>query len=826
MRTDAWFRPVSARPLAGLRVGLSLLLLFHLIWLSDDLLSLHGIRGIIPWELTALLRDPWVPGLPTLAKVFLPLGISEPLAVTLLLAGYAGSLLALAMGVHTRLSAFLAWGLHLSLVTSGSASFYGADQVANTFLFYLFLFPSGRAWTFASRFASAHREETIPVGFLRVMQVHLCVIYLAAGFDKAMGSQWWNGEAIWQTVSQPIFSTFDLGWMAAHPWIPMLAGWGTLIVEIGYAFLIWPRRTRKMWCLSTIGFHLGTALFMGLVFFSAVMILLTSCLFLIPEEVMERSVAKWRRPVLAGLLVLMCLPPPVGRAATREATGGEAGLSADFAPLVLRLMARDQIPGLAVGVVEGGHLVYARGFGFRDVDKALPVTPDTLFALGSCSKAFTATAIALLADEGRIALDAPVRTYLPDFSLEDPVASATLTTRDILTHRSGLPRHDFFWYEAPFSRDELIHRLRFLEPGGPPHAQWRYNSLMFVVAGRIVERVSGESWESFVQSRILEPLHMRRTVLSAEAMETDPDHASPYALRNGRVQRIPMLNRLSAIAPAGAVQTSVRDLARWLTFHATRSPELLGEGIWRELHSPQAEMPAPTEPEEQHRSYALGWIHESYRGHPLVFHNGAIDGFTVHLGFLPETGQGLILLMNRDLAREALLALAYSAYDRLLRLEPLDWEGRLKEVPEQLQRVPAIALDFPIETLVGRYEHPAYGALTVRARGNKLAMEFRTLRLTLTYQGNRRFLSQEPIADGAPQIAVRFSKQKMGEPLRIFVPLNFDEGDPVEVFTRVRPAGAARRAGGSRGSVLLLRREPGRTRSGTRGIAGASPRRP
>jgi hypothetical protein len=279
-------------------------------------------------------------------------------------------------------------------------------------------------------------------------------------------------------------------------------------------------------------------------------------------------------------------------------------------------------------------------------------------------------------------------------------------------------------------------------------------------------------------------------------MEKDADHASPYALRDGRVQEIPMLNRLSAIAPAGGVQTSVRDLARWLAFHASRSPGLLGDGMWRELHSPQAEMPAPTEPEEQHRSYALGWIHESYRGHPLVFHNGAIDGFTVHLGFLPETGQGLILLMNRDLAREALMALAYSAYDRLLRLEPLDWQGRLQETPEELQPVPSIALDFPIESLVGRYEHPAYGALTVRAQGNKLAMEFRTLRCTLAYQGNRRFLSQEPIADGAPQIVVRFSKQKNGEPLKMFVPLNFDEGDPVEVFTRVSLAGAARSAGG------------------------------
>jgi hypothetical protein len=296
LRTDPWFRPVSARPLEGLRVALPLLLLAHLIWISDDILSLHGSRGIIPWELTDLLRDPWVPGLATLAEAFAPLGIGAHTAIVLLVSSYAASLLSLALGIQARLSAFLAWGLHLSLVTSGAASFYGVDQLANTFLFYLLVFPSGRAWTFDSRSA---REKPIPVGGLRVMQAHLCAIYLGAGLFKAMGRQWWNGEAIWQTVCQPAFQTFDLSSLARHPWIPMLAGWGTLVVEVGYPFLIWPLRTRKAWGIATIGLHLGVAVFMGLAFFSSVMILLTCCLFLIPEEVaampeevvLERAVA-------------------------------------------------------------------------------------------------------------------------------------------------------------------------------------------------------------------------------------------------------------------------------------------------------------------------------------------------------------------------------------------------------------------------------------------------------------------------------------------------------------------------------------------------------
>ena len=182
------------------------------------------------------------------------------------------------------------------------------------------------------------------------------MIYLAAGVDKAMGNQWWNCEAIWQTVSQPIFSTFDLSWLARHSWIPMLAGWGTLVVEIGYTFLVWPRRTRKLWCITAIGFHLGTCLFMGLVFFSSLMILLTSCLFLIPEEVTERAVAPRRALAQAAVVVAMCMLS-IGLAARGVTGRGEtAGLPPDFARLVRRVMARDQIPGVAVELVDSGRL--------------------------------------------------------------------------------------------------------------------------------------------------------------------------------------------------------------------------------------------------------------------------------------------------------------------------------------------------------------------------------------------------------------------------------------------------------------------------------------
>jgi hypothetical protein len=193
-----------------------------------------------------------------------------------------------------------------------------------------------------------------------------------------------------------------------------------------------------------------------------------------------------------------------------------------------------------------------------------------------------------------------------------------------------------------------------------------------------------------------------------------------------------------------------------------------------------------------------------------VTHNGSIDGFVVHLGFLPETGQGLILLMNRDFATEALMAIAYSAYDRLLGLGPLDWEQRLEEMPRALPNVREMRLDFPIEEVAGRYEHPAYGPLTVRAEGDRLVVQFRSLRSTLVYQGHRQFLALTPIADGYPQISVRFSKPKRDEALKLFVPLNFDAGDPVEVLTRVSITAPTSVGRGSRAAERRPLRRGGR----------------
>ena len=198
-----------------------------------------------------------------------------------------------------------------------------------------------------------------------------------------------------------------------------------------------------------------------------------------------------------------------------------------------------QVPGVAVVIVQGDQTLYAKGFGWRDVARRLPVTADTLMAIGSASKAFTTALMAGLVEEGKLAWDQPVQRWLPEFKLHDRVAGERLTPLDLVTHRSGLPRHDALWYNAQRSRQDLLHRLQYLEPSKDLRAAFQYNNLLFMVAGHLTERVSGQSWETHVTQRLLQPLGMRRSNFSVEQTREDADFSQPYRLaKNGEPQQV------------------------------------------------------------------------------------------------------------------------------------------------------------------------------------------------------------------------------------------------------------------------------------------------
>jgi hypothetical protein len=274
------FTPAAPHPLALLRLGVSALGLVQVWILWPYLLQLYGNFGFIQWALSEAGNERWMPSIGKLCLLLQPLGASSASCVYGVFAVYAVGLAGLALGWKTRLWAMLAWVAHSLTLNTGYLSVYGVDTMIQICLFYCVWMPVGAAWSLDQRLGRRPAAPTAAARLsLRVLQVHLCLIYLNAGTAKMHSIQWWNGEAIWRTLMDPQFAVVDVSWLPRMPVVAMLLCWGVLLVESGYPLFIWPRRTRRLWVAATIGLHLGIGLFMGLWLFAAIMILMTVSAF-------------------------------------------------------------------------------------------------------------------------------------------------------------------------------------------------------------------------------------------------------------------------------------------------------------------------------------------------------------------------------------------------------------------------------------------------------------------------------------------------------------------------------------------------------------------
>ncbi|MCU1349721.1 MAG: hypothetical protein JWO56_2751 [Acidobacteria bacterium] len=292
----------SARPLAALRIGLAAVLLAQAAAIAPYLFLFFGERGIVQAPIAKALVPASLPRIAHVARLLAPVVHDERLVLLGCFALYVIALQLLLVGWNTRVVAIVAWLLHLTLRTTGTASAYGVFEFATIGLFYCSVMPVGAAWSMDAGSTSgapwwkrdtASFESTLG---LRMLQIHLCIVYLSSGIEKIRGEQWRNGEAIWRAVMRPRFAPFDLSWLAFHPTLPLLACWGTLALELGYAFFVWPRRTRRLWVLGTISMHAGIAVVLGLWSFSAVMIVLNAAAFLVPRR--TRARAETRSPAV------------------------------------------------------------------------------------------------------------------------------------------------------------------------------------------------------------------------------------------------------------------------------------------------------------------------------------------------------------------------------------------------------------------------------------------------------------------------------------------------------------------------------------------------
>lgn len=284
--------PASATPLAAFRIGVTAVLLVQALCLAGDVDALYGPTANVRWDVLdpadgATSIHPLAPRVRTVAALLTPLNIAADHAARATFVVYGLALFALLLGWRTRPAAIVAWLTHLALNNAAAATIYGVDMFAHIALFYCVVFPVG-----ANLSLDARGRLALPTAMnrlsIRVLQLHLCIVYLSSAIEKGMGPQWWNGEAVWRSVTLPGLSQVDMTWLATVQWVAVLAGWGTLAVEAAYAFLIWPRRTRAAMALATIGMHLGIGVVMGLTSFSALMIVLTATAFLVPNELTLR----------------------------------------------------------------------------------------------------------------------------------------------------------------------------------------------------------------------------------------------------------------------------------------------------------------------------------------------------------------------------------------------------------------------------------------------------------------------------------------------------------------------------------------------------------
>ena len=278
--------PASARPLAALRLSISTVLFLQAFLVSGHLFELYGNSGFFQGDLNAYLIGPLKPRVQWFTALGAKYGMTDEMGVTVFFLGYVVSLSFLAIGWRTRLAAVIAWFTHFILIlNSGHLSSYGADAFSHVLLFYFMFMAVGDALSLDSYFGT--RSDVPSAGkrlWLRLLQTHVGISYLTSGIAKAKGASWWNGEAIWRAVHLPEFQQFDLSFLAYLPWVTVLVAWGTLIIEMGYPFFIWPRQSRKLWICLTVALHLSIILFLGLLTFSLIMISLTVCLFRINAE--------------------------------------------------------------------------------------------------------------------------------------------------------------------------------------------------------------------------------------------------------------------------------------------------------------------------------------------------------------------------------------------------------------------------------------------------------------------------------------------------------------------------------------------------------------
>jgi CubicO group peptidase (beta-lactamase class C family) len=463
--------------------------------------------------------------------------------------------------------------------------------------------------------------------------------------------------------------------------------------------------------------------------------------------------------------------------ATAQRAANAARTSPDFAAFdkYVAQAARDwKTPGMAIAIVQGDSLVFARGYGLREVGTTNRVDEHSRFAIGSTTKAMTTMGLAMLVEEGKLRFDDRIVDHIPEFQLSDPWVTREVTVRDLLLHRTGLPGTDAMWTRFAFSPTEMLRRVRYIKPTASFRTEWQYQNVMYGVAGTLLERVSGMKWADFLRTRIFAPLGMGETEPLVAGILSKPNVAFPHALRNDTA-RVTRLGNTDSIAPAGSVWSSVSDMSKWMRFildsGRVGSKRLVSAATFREIVTPQIRAPMDEYPAlELSRpnafSYGLSWFIQDYRGQTVWMHTGSISGMSAIIGLLPEKHMGVYILLNLDHV-ELRHALMYQAFDLYIGGPSRDWSGDLRaafirsaaaaggrggNVNAAAAGAP-VPPSLPLNRYAGTFVDSAYGTIRVTFADGKLRAQLEgEPEAELEPAGNERFRTRPTSPNQAPTV--------------------------------------------------------------------------
>jgi CubicO group peptidase (beta-lactamase class C family) len=442
-------------------------------------------------------------------------------------------------------------------------------------------------------------------------------------------------------------------------------------------------------------------------------------------------------------------------------------------------------PGISVGIVVNDKLVFAKGYGYRDFERKLPFTPKTLCPIASNTKLFTAVAAGMLVEEGKLTWDKPVRETVPTIQFYNDALNNNVTLRDMLSHRTGVTRHDLIWFKSAFTRKDLFERLKYLEPQEPMRETFLYNNLMYSAVGYITELKSGKIWEQFVRERILVPLDMNSTSFTISEMVKQLDHGVPFREKRDTFElyKIPFYEDTEGAAPAGAIISNIEELSHWLialmndgkyngkqvlpidVLKATMQPAMglpntLGEsqGFWEVLNA----------------AYGMGRQTASYRGRLITSHGGDLPGFHSQVSFMPNDRIGVIVFVIGDHSAILYNVVSYNVYERLLGMDQTPWSQRRLEqrlaskkagtearAKSGADRVPKTKPSHALTDYAGEYENPAYGVLKIGLKGGDLQFGFHEFQFPMSHFHYDRF--DTPDDEEYGKFSVNFRTNPQGD---------------------------------------------------------------